>query len=115
MWRGVNVAGTSGKARLPGLDVCGKTGTAQNPNGADHSTFLSFAPKNNPKIAVSVYIEHGRWGSESAAPIASLIEELYLTDTIKRPALVQKVKNLKIDYSKSRNYRPKDTKKAKNK
>lgn len=117
MWRSVNVegAGTSRVAYLPGWDVCGKTGTAENPAGQDHSTFLSFAPMNNPKIAVSVYIEHGRWGSESAAPIASLIEELYLTDTIKRPALVQKVKNLKIDYSKSRNYRPKDTKKAKKK
>ncbi|MBQ8307831.1 MAG: penicillin-binding protein 2, partial [Alistipes sp.] len=57
MWRGVHVAGTSGSAKLPGLDVCGKTGTAQNPHGKDHSTFLTFAPKDNPKIAISVYVE----------------------------------------------------------
>ena len=108
MWRSVNVAGTSGKARLAGLDVCGKTGTAQNPNGADHSTFLTFAPKNNPKIAISVYIEHGGFGSEIAVPIASLIEELYLTDTITRPEMVEKVLNFKPNYS--RNYDEKQRK-----
>ncbi len=99
MWRSVNVAGTSGGARLEGLDVCGKTGTAQNPNGADHSTFLSFAPKNNPRIAISVYVEHGGFGSAIAVPIASLIEELYLTDTITRPAMVERVLNFKPNYS----------------
>ena len=96
MWRGVNVpgAGTSSRAYLPGWDVCGKTGTAQNPAGQDHSTFLSFAPKDNPKIAISVYVEHGGFGASAALPIASLIEELYLTDTITRPELVTSVKNL---------------------
>jgi penicillin-binding protein 2 len=96
MWKGVNVegAGTSYRAYLPGWDVCGKTGTAQNPNGKDHSTFLSFAPKNNPKIAISVYVEHGGFGASAALPIASLLEELYLTDTITRPQLVEQVKNL---------------------
>ena len=54
MWRGVNVGGTSTAARLEGLDVCGKTGTAENPRGRDHSTFLSFAPKDNPKIATAL-------------------------------------------------------------
>lgn len=98
MWRGVNVWGTSGGARLEGWDVCGKTGTAQNPNGRDHSTFLSFAPKDNPKIAVSVYVEHGGFGASVALPIASLIEELYLTDTICRPELVERVKNYQINY-----------------
>lgn len=62
MWRGVNVGGTSMLARLEGLDVCGKTGTAENPRGRDHSTFLSFAPKDNPKIAISVYVENGGFG-----------------------------------------------------
>ena len=99
MWRGVNRDGTSQLARLEGLDVCGKTGTAQNPLGDDHSTFISFAPKNNPKIAIAVYVEHGVWGATAAVPIASLIEEMYLTDTIKRPWLVDHVKNLKLDYS----------------
>ena len=102
MWRGVNVAGTSGKARLEGWDVCGKTGTAQNPNGADHSTFLSFAPKDNPKIAISVYVEHGGFGASIALPIASLIEELYLTDTITRPKMVEDVLNFRPNYT--RNY-----------
>ena len=96
MWRGVNIpgAGTSSRAYLPGWDVCGKTGTAQNPNGTDHSTFLSFAPKDNPKIAISVYVEHGGFGASAALPIASLLEELYLTDTITRPEMIQQVKNL---------------------
>ena len=96
MWRGVNIpgAGTSSRAYLPGWDVCGKTGTAQNPNGRDHSTFLSFAPKDNPKIAISVYVEHGGFGASAALPIASLLEELYLTDTITRPEMIQQIKNL---------------------
>ncbi len=96
MWDGVNKEGTSTAARLEGFDVCGKTGTAQNPNGKDHSTFLSFAPRNNPKIAISVYIEHGGFGASAALPIASLLEEYYLTDTIRRPALYQRMKELKI-------------------
>lgn len=77
MWRGVNVGGTSMLARLEGLDVCGKTGTAENPRGRDHSTFLSFAPKDNPKIAISVYVENGGFGASAALPIASLLEEYY--------------------------------------
>lgn len=57
-----------------------------------------FAPRNNPKIAVSVYVENGRWGGIAAAPIASLLTELYLTDTVTRPQLVEYVKNLQINY-----------------
>ena len=100
MWRGVNVpgAGTSHGAFLEGWDVCGKTGTAQNPHGADHSTFLSFAPKDNPKIAISVYVENGGFGASAALPIASLLEEFYLTDTIRRPWLVDYIKNKQIYY-----------------
>ena len=96
MWKGANVpgAGTSYRAYLPGWDVCGKTGTAQNPIGRDHSTFLSFAPKDTPKIAISVYVEHGGFGATAALPIASVLEELYLTDTITRPQLVEQIKNL---------------------
>ena len=99
MWRGVHVDGTSRMARLDGWDVCGKTGTAQNPHGRDHSTFLSFAPKDNPKIAISVYVENGGFGATTALPIASLLEEYYLTDTVKRPQLVEYIKNMKIYYS----------------
>ena len=98
MWRGVNVGGTSTAARLEGLDVCGKTGTAENPRGRDHSTFLSFAPKDNPKIAISVYVENGGFGASAALPIASLLEEYYLTDTIRRPALLEHIKNMNIYY-----------------
>lgn len=98
MWRGVHVAGTSRMAYLPGQDVCGKTGTAQNPHGRDHSTFLSFAPKDNPKIAISVYVENGGFGASAALPIASLLEEFYLTDTITRPELVERVKQMQIYY-----------------
>ncbi len=98
MWNSVNVAGTSVGAHLEGWDVCGKTGTAQNPHGRDHSTFLSFAPKDNPKIAISVYVEHGGFGATVALPIASLLEEFYLTDTIKRQDLYKRIKEMKIYY-----------------
>lgn len=99
MYRAVHLpGGTAQVARVEGLDICGKTGTAQNPHGADHSTFMCFAPKNNPKIAVSVYIENGRFGATVAAPIASLITELYLTDTVKRADLMERIKNMEISY-----------------
>ena len=77
--------GVGSTARIAGLKdiiVCGKTGTAENPQGEDHSVFTAFAPKDDPKIAVAVYVEHGKWGASYAAPIASLMIEKYLTDTI---------------------------------
>lgn len=80
-------SGTARGARIPHITQCGKTGTAQNPHGQDHSIFVSFAPKDHPKIALAVIIENGYWGSRWAAPIASLMTEQYLTDTITRPAL----------------------------
>lgn len=98
MYQAVNGGGTGRIAMVPGLDICGKTGTAQNPHGADNSTFFCFAPRNNPKIAVSVYIENGGFGATVAAPIASLLTELYLTDTIQRAPLVEYVKNKQISY-----------------
>ena len=98
MWRGVNKDGNCKGARLEGYDVCGKTGTAQNPKGADHSTFISFAPRNNPKIAIAVYVEHAGFGKDMAVPIASLIEEQYLTGKIARRDLLSYVKHTKIDY-----------------
>lgn len=75
-------SGTGAMSRIPGISVFGKTGTAQNPHGADHSVFMAFSPKENPRIAISVYIEGGIWGSSYAAPIASLIIEKYLNDSI---------------------------------
>lgn len=99
MYDAVHKAGGTGRlAYVPGLDICGKTGTAQNPHGKDHATFLCFAPKDDPKIAVSVYVEHGGFGGSVAAPIASLIVEQYLTDTITRPALTDYIKQTQIAY-----------------
>ncbi|MBN1414533.1 MAG: penicillin-binding protein 2 [Bacteroidales bacterium] len=73
---------TAGIARINNIAVCGKTGTAENPHGEDHSVFIAFAPNDEPKIAIAVYVEHGKWGASYAAPIASLLIEKYLTDTI---------------------------------
>ncbi|MFT6996816.1 MAG: penicillin-binding protein 2 [Cryomorphaceae bacterium] len=73
------------------IEVCGKTGTAQNPHGKDHSIFIAFAPKDNPKIAVAVYVENVGYGSTWAAPITSLVMEKYLTDTITRPRVEQRM------------------------
>ncbi|MBR3744501.1 MAG: penicillin-binding protein 2 [Bacteroidales bacterium] len=74
--------GTSHVAQVPGVNMCGKTGTAQNPHGDDHSVFICFAPKDDPKIAVAAYIENGGFGATWAAPIASLIVEKYLNGEI---------------------------------
>lgn len=76
--------GTAHKADVPGLDVCGKTGTAEN-YGNDHSVFIAFAPRDNPKIAVAVYVENAQGGGGTwAAPIASLIIEKYINGEVKR-------------------------------
>lgn len=83
--------GTGVAARVNGIPICGKTGTVENPHGADHSTFLAFAPKDNPKIAVSVYVENGVWGSRWAAPIAGLMIEKYLRDSITNVALEKRM------------------------
>jgi len=86
--------GTGSSAFLEGLTICGKTGTAQNPHGADHSIFVAFAPRENPKIAIAVYVENGGFGSTWAAPIASLMIEKYVNDTITRPWLEEQMKNM---------------------
>lgn len=75
-------AGTGYSAFIPGIKICGKTGTAQNPHGKDHSIFVAFAPKENPKIAIAVYVENAGFGSTWAAPIAGLMIEKYLTKKI---------------------------------
>ncbi len=87
----VVLAGTGTSARTPGISVCGKTGTAENPHGEDHSIFVAFAPKHDPRIALSVYVENGGFGATWAGPIASLMIERYLTDTIARPALQERI------------------------
>ena len=73
--------GTCHAADLPGIEVCGKTGTAQN-RGKDHSAFMGFAPKDDPRIAVAVYVENGGFGAVYGVPIGALIMEQYLTGTL---------------------------------
>jgi len=74
--------GTCRRAAIPGIEVCGKTGTAQNPHGKDHSAFMGFAPYQEPKIAVAVYVENGGWCATYGVPICSLVMEKYLTGKI---------------------------------
>jgi penicillin-binding protein 2 len=74
--------GTARLARTDSITICGKTGTAQNPHGEDHSVFIAFAPKDNPKIAVAVYVENSGFGGTWAAPIASLMIEKYIKGEI---------------------------------
>lgn len=79
------VSGTvarSGSLAPEGIVLCGKTGTAQNPHGKDHSVFMGFAPKEDPKIAVCCYIEQGGFGATYGVPIGTLVIEKYLNDTI---------------------------------
>lgn len=71
-------SGTGRNAQVDSVAVCGKTGTVENKNFNDHSVFIAFAPKDEPKIAVAVYVEYGTWGGTWAAPIASLMIEKYL-------------------------------------
>ena len=76
--------GTAPRAIIPDIVICGKTGTAENPHGEDHSVFMAFAPKEDPKIAISVYVENAGWGGRAAGSIASLIIEKYLRGEITR-------------------------------
>ena len=73
---------TARNAKIQGITVCGKTGTAENPHGEDHSVFIAFAPKENPRIAISVYVENAGFGATYAAPVASLMIEKYLKSDI---------------------------------
>ncbi len=79
--------GTATRVAVKGLDICGKTGTAQNPHGKDHSVFICFAPRDNPKIAVAAYIENAGFGATWAAPIASLLVEMYINRKVDRKDL----------------------------
>lgn len=80
-----NPRGTANWSKVKGIEICGKTGTAENPHGQDHSIFIAFAPKDNPKIAIAVFVENGYWGSRWAGPIATLMIEKYLNGNTNRP------------------------------
>jgi penicillin-binding protein 2 len=86
---------TAWRVRMPGIELCGKTGTAQNPHwsGKDHAVFICFAPRENPKIAMVVYMENAGFGATWAAPIAALMVEKYLKNTNSRPDLLHFVLN----------------------
>jgi penicillin-binding protein 2 len=90
-------SGTAYNARIPGIIMCGKTGTVQNPHGKNHSVFVAFAPRENPKIAIAVIVENAGYGSSYAAPIASYMIEKYLTDSISRPmAQLEYIRNMNL-------------------
>lgn len=90
--------GTGQRARLADVIVCGKTGTVENaPPLFDHSVFIAFAPRDNPKIAISVYVEDAGQGARAAASIASLMIEKYLFGQTKRPHIEQYVLNNKFE------------------
>ncbi len=86
MYKAVNTpygqGATATVAAVDGLEICGKTGTAENPHGDEHSIFICFAPKDEPRIAVAVYLENAGFGAAWAAPVASLLVEMYLTGEI---------------------------------
>lgn len=92
--------GTAKIAQIDSIQVCGKTGTAENPHGKSHSWFSCFAPEKNPKIAVAIIIENGGWGASYAAPIASLVVEKYVNRTIsekRKPLEERMMKAVLID------------------
>jgi penicillin-binding protein 2 len=85
-------------AALKDIIVCGKTGTAQNPHGnrKDHSVFIAFAPKDDPKIAIAVYVENAGFGATYAAPVASLMIEKYLTGKVTNSWSEQRILDLNL-------------------
>jgi penicillin-binding protein 2 len=91
--------GTAAASRIPGIIMCGKTGTAQNPHGKNHSIFVGFAPRDTPRIAVAVIVENGGYGASWAAPIGSYIIEKYLRGYISR-------RKAEVDYIMNKNLLP---------
>lgn len=90
MSRAVNVPGGTGySVKINGIEMCGKTGTVQNSHGENHAVFFAFAPRENPKIAIAVFVENAGYGGTWAGPIASMLTEQYLRDTITLPKHLQ--------------------------
>ncbi len=94
--RQVATLGTAKWYQIEGVTMAGKTGTAENPHGKDHSLYMAFAPEENPKIAIAVVIENAGFGSTWALPIASLMIEKYITGEIKRPDLEERMISTKL-------------------
>ncbi|MBQ2499809.1 MAG: penicillin-binding protein 2 [Bacteroidales bacterium] len=89
--------GTARFSKIDSITVAGKTGTAENPHGKDHSIFMAFAPVDNPQIAIAVVVENAGFGSTWAAPIASLMIEKYIRGYVKRPNVEKRVLTLNSD------------------
>jgi len=90
MSRAVNVQGGTGYAvRLSDVEMCGKTGTAQNPHGKDHAVFFAFAPRENPKIAIAVFVENAGYGGTWAGPMVNMIVDQYINGKISLPKSAQ--------------------------
>ncbi len=89
----VNQGTVAAEARMADIQMCGKTGTSQNRRGEDHAIFIAFAPKENPKIAIAVFVENAGFGGTHAAPIASLCIEKYLKRHVERKAMETKWMN----------------------
>ncbi|MBO7501794.1 MAG: penicillin-binding protein 2 [Paludibacteraceae bacterium] len=97
--RGMARVMTNGTGRhyaVPELNMCGKTGTVQNPHGRDHAIFIGFAPLEDPKIAVAVVVENAGFGATWAAPIATMMMEMYLTDTVARTDLFNRIQSAQL-------------------
>jgi penicillin-binding protein 2 len=102
--------GTASHLKVEGIEICGKTGTAENftkINGVktqltDHSIFVAFAPRNDPKIAIAVFVENGYWGARWAGPIASLMIEKYIKGEVTQKAREERMmtKGLQYEYNK---------------
>jgi penicillin-binding protein 2 len=99
--------GTARFSRVKGIEICGKTGTAENPHGQDHSIFIAFAPKDDPKIALAVFVENGYWGSRWAGPIASLMIEKYLTGNITNTSNEKRMLNGSLEDEYEKQYQEK--------
>jgi len=89
----VVTSGTAHASKIDSIDFCGKTGTAQNPQGKNHSIFIAFAPVTNSKIAISVVVENAGYGAEWAAPVASLMIEKYLRRKVQRLDMEERIMN----------------------
>ena len=84
-------AGTAANGKMDSISICGKTGTAQNPHGKNHSIFIAFAPMINTRIAIAVVVENAGYGATWAVPIASLMIEKYLNRVVKRTEVEQQM------------------------
>lgn len=96
---GVYLRGTARSAAIKDIPACGKTGTAQNPHGKEHSVFIAFAPKDDPKIAIAVFVENAGYGATYAAPIASLMMEKFIRGEITNKALEKRIFELDLEHN----------------